>query len=145
MYNMPMRLSRILDPIRLLRWKLTLSYTLATVAAVLVLEVVALCALLLLFSAPAVQIDLAQDAAAALAEEVQPLLSATPPDQEGLQFWLRQMVPAQSSSRSAPDIDLDSDTCPGPLFELPHLCNLFDNMPTQMLLHQKQKHITLGL
>jgi hypothetical protein len=77
-YNRTMRLPRILTPFRRLRWKLTLSYTLATVAAVLALEMVALFALLLLFSAPAVQSDLVQDAAATLAEEVQPFLSASP-------------------------------------------------------------------
>jgi hypothetical protein len=75
-----MRLSRILTPFRRLRWKLTFSYTLATVAAVLALEMVALFALLLLFSTPAIQLDLVQEAAATLAEEVQPFLSASPPD-----------------------------------------------------------------
>jgi NarL family two-component system sensor histidine kinase LiaS len=108
-YNRTMRLSRILTPFRRLRWKLTFSYTLATVAAVLALEMVALFALLLLFSAPAVQSDLVQDAAATLAEEVQPFLSASPPDRAGLQFWLRQKLPPQTSSRAATDIDLDTD------------------------------------
>jgi NarL family two-component system sensor histidine kinase LiaS len=100
---------RILTPFRRLRWKLTFSYTLATVAAVLALEVVALFALLVLVSTPAVQSDLLQEAATTLAEEVQPFLSATPPDRAGLQFWLRQMVPPQTISGSAPDINLNTD------------------------------------
>ena len=104
-----MRLSGILTPFRRLRWKLTFSYTLATVAAVLALEIVALFALLLLFSTPAIQIDLVQEAAAALAEDVQPFLSASPPDQAGLQFWLRQTMPPQTTSGAAPDIDLGAD------------------------------------
>jgi NarL family two-component system sensor histidine kinase LiaS len=104
-----MRLSRILTPFRRLRWKLTFSYTLATVAAVLALEMVALFALLLLFSTPAIQLDLVQEAAATLAEEVQPFLSASPPDHAGLQFWLRQTMPPQTNSRTAPDIDLGTD------------------------------------
>jgi NarL family two-component system sensor histidine kinase LiaS len=104
-----MRLPRILTPFRRLRWKLTFSYTLATVAAVLALEVVALFALLLLFSTPAVQRDLLQEAAASLAEQVQPFLSATPPDSAGLEFWLRQMVPPQTISHPATDISLNTD------------------------------------
>jgi NarL family two-component system sensor histidine kinase LiaS len=104
-----MRLSRILRPFRRLRWKLTFSYTLATVVAVLALEVVALCALVVLFSSPAVQLQLVQEAAATLAEEVQPFLSATPPDRAGLMFWLRQTIPPQAISRGAPDINVDAD------------------------------------
>jgi two-component system, NarL family, sensor histidine kinase LiaS len=108
-YNRIMHLSRILAPFRRLRWKLTFSYTLATVAAVLALEMVALCALFMLFSRPAVQMDLVHEAAATLAEEVQPYLSATPPDRAGVQFLLRQIIPPQTVSGSAPDIDLDTD------------------------------------
>jgi NarL family two-component system sensor histidine kinase LiaS len=104
-----MPLSRILTPFRRLRWKLTFSYTLATVAAVLALEAVALLALLLLFSTPAIQMDLVHQAAATLAEEVEPFLGSTPPDHAGLQYWLRQTIPPQTSSRSAPEIDLDAD------------------------------------
>ena len=104
-----MRLSRILVPFRRLRWKLTFSYTLATVAVVLVLEVVALCALLTPISRPAVQMELVQEAAVTLAEEVQTYLSTTPPDRAGVQFWLRQTIPPQSGSGSAPDIDLGTD------------------------------------
>ncbi len=104
-----MRLPRTLAPFRRLRWKLTFSYTLATVAAVLALEMVALCALLMLFSTPAVQMDLVQEAAATLAEEVQPHLSATPPDTAGLQYWLRQIIPPQTVPGSVTDIDLDAD------------------------------------
>jgi NarL family two-component system sensor histidine kinase LiaS len=104
-----MRLPRILAPFRRLRWKLTFSYTLATVAAVLALELVGLCVLLMLFSMPAVQTDLVQEAAATLAEEVQPHLSATPPDTAALQFWMRQIVPPQTVPGSITDIDLDAD------------------------------------
>ncbi len=109
MYNSTMHLSGILRPLRRLRWKLTFSYTLVTVAAVLALEVVALCALVLLLSSPAIQIDLVQEAAATMAEEVQPFLSATPPDRAGLQFWLQQTVPPQTLSSSVPDIRLDAN------------------------------------
>jgi NarL family two-component system sensor histidine kinase LiaS len=108
-YNRTMRLSRILTPFRRLRWKLTFSYTLATVAAVLALEVVALFALLVLFSTPAVQVDLVQEAAATLAKEAQPFLSATPPDRAGLQLWFKQSMPPQGTSRTVPDIDVDTD------------------------------------
>jgi NarL family two-component system sensor histidine kinase LiaS len=108
-YNRVMAVFRILRPFRRLRWKLTFSYTLATVAAVLALEVVALCALVLLFSNPAVQTDLVQEAAAGLAEEVEPFLSATPPDHAGLEFWLRHTLPPQTISSSVPDIDVDAD------------------------------------
>jgi NarL family two-component system sensor histidine kinase LiaS len=104
-----MGLSRILRPFRRLRWKLTFSYTLATVLAVLALEVVALCALVLLFTSPAVQMGLVQDAAATMAEEVQPFLGATPLDRAELVFWLQQNAPPQTLSRSVPDIDLDAD------------------------------------
>lgn len=109
MYNRIMGASGSLVPFRQLRWKLTFSYTLATVIAVLVLEVVGLCALFFLFSSPPVQRDLLQEAAATLAEEVQPFLSTAPPDRAGLQFWLRQVLPPLTLSRSAPDIDLDTD------------------------------------
>ena len=96
-------------PFRQLRWKLTFAYTLVTVTAVLVLEVAGLCALFVLFSSPPVPADLVQEAAATLAEEMHPFLSTTPPDRAGLQFWLRQMLPPLTLSRSAPDIDLDTD------------------------------------
>lgn len=109
MYNSTMHLSGILRPFRRLRWKLTFSYTLVTVAAVLALEVVALCALVLLFSSPAIQIDLVQEAAATMAEEVQPFLGATPPDRAGLQFWLQQTVPPQPLPSSVTDIDLHTN------------------------------------
>lgn len=104
-----MRPSRVLTPLRRLRWKLTFSYTLTTVAAVLALEVVAVCALVLLFSSSSVQMDLVQEAAASMAEEVQPYLNAIAPDRAGLQFWLRQAVPPQTLSGSVTDIDLDAD------------------------------------
>lgn len=71
-----MCMPRTLKPFRRLRWKLTFSYTLATVAAVLALEVVILVGLLVLFSVPAVQAELLQEAAASLAEEVRPYLGA---------------------------------------------------------------------
>lgn len=96
-------------PFRRLRWKLTFSYTLVTVGAVLALELVALCVLLLLFSSPAVQMELLQEAAASLAEEVQPFLSVAPPDRVGLQSWLTVAVPSQTVSNTDLSIDLNTD------------------------------------
>jgi hypothetical protein len=104
-----MRVSRFLTPFRRLRWKLTFSYTLATVAAVLVLEVIALCALVLLLISPSMQVQLIQDESATMAEDVRPFLSATPPDLAGLAFWLRQTLPPQTVSSALPDIGLDAN------------------------------------
>jgi len=102
-------MSRLLTPFRRLRWKLTFTYTLATVAAVLVLEAIALCAVVLLLTNPAVQTQLVQEASATMAEEVQPFLSATPPDRARLALWLRQTLPPQTISGSAPEINLDTN------------------------------------
>jgi len=101
--------SRILTPFRRLRWKLTLSYTLVTVAAVLALEVVALCALVVLFSSAPLQMQLVQEAAAGLAEEVRPYLSATPPDRAGLESWLRATMLPGTGASSVADINVDAN------------------------------------
>ncbi len=109
MYNGIMLPSRILAPFRRLRWKLTLSYTLATAGSVLALEVLALLALIVLFSSPRVQMQLVQEAAVGLAADAQPFLSVDLPDQAGLHAWLRQTVPPQMAPGSGPSFDVDAD------------------------------------
>ena len=77
---------------RRLQWRLTLSYTLVTVAALVVVELVVVGLLLLILNSD----FLAQEIAGAINDDLvpreSPYLESTPPDEEGLNRWLQIVV-----------------------------------------------------
>lgn len=95
-----MHLSKILTPFRRLRWKLTFSYTLVTVAVVLALEATGLLALGLYVSRPTFWIHELETSAADLAADVRRFLEASPPDHAGLESWLQETFPPGDSQES---------------------------------------------
>lgn len=92
MYNGAMDVSRILSPLRRLRWKLTFSYTAVTVAVLLTLLAVAL--LGSFFFRPASQwLNHYLELATAQAAEAGPFLEAALPDPTLTEVWLRTAIP----------------------------------------------------
>jgi NarL family two-component system sensor histidine kinase LiaS len=85
----PVRRTRIF---RRLQWRLTLSYTLVTVAALVVVELVLIGLLLVLLNSE----FLTQEIVGTIREDLVPqasgYLDRTPPDTEGLGNWLRSIV-----------------------------------------------------
>ncbi|MGI6206572.1 MAG: ATP-binding protein [Anaerolineae bacterium] len=78
-----------LRPLRRLRWKLTLTYTLVTVAALVVVEVLVLAGLLLALTHSDILIrSLASQAAGQITPLAKPYLITNPPDAEGLQYLI---------------------------------------------------------
>jgi signal transduction histidine kinase len=86
---MPNIRQRLLTPFRTLGWKLTLSYTLVTVAALLVVEIILLLVVLGIIQNPGFWLlRLAADAMLTSAPEAARFLEQTPPDRNGLESWL---------------------------------------------------------
>lgn len=79
-------------PFRRLQWRLTLSYTLVTVAALVIVELAVVGLLLLILNSD----FLAQEIVGALKDDLAPraslYLESTPPDVEGLNRWLQLVV-----------------------------------------------------
>jgi len=86
-------MKRWLPSFRGLQWKLTLSYTLVTVGAILILELIVF-AVQAFLPTPAPELPgfLAQALLAQSALEAAPFLERTPPDVEGLRDWLRTVA-----------------------------------------------------
>lgn len=86
---------------RQLRWKLTLSYTGVTVAALLAVELVlyglAVGGLAVLIYSGLLPAQLIESTAADYAWELRPYLTKSPPDQEGIAHWLERIRPAPGS------------------------------------------------
>src|ERR687894_150224 len=76
--------------LRRLRWKLTLSYTLVTVVALLMAELLLVAALVALLSSPVLPGFVVQDLKETVVPRVEPALSETPPDTEALREAMRQ-------------------------------------------------------
>lgn len=85
-----------------LRWKLTLSYTAVTVAALLVVELVLLGALgillVVLLNSGYLPAQLIEAASGSYAPALRLYLSQTPPDQEGIREWLERVGVASSAN-----------------------------------------------
>jgi len=79
-------------PFRKLRWKLTLSYTLVTVAALLVIELTGLALLQALLFNSRVAHGLAAQAVVGGADALRPYLDQDPPDGPGLNTHLQQIL-----------------------------------------------------
>jgi signal transduction histidine kinase len=87
-----MRLFRLPTSFRRLRWKLTISYTVVTVAVFLTLGATGLL-LAVLSSSPSGWLDHYQELAVAQAAESRPFLEAALPDSTLLEVWLRAVIP----------------------------------------------------
>ena len=76
--------------LRRLRWKLTLSYTLVTVLALLMAELLLVAAFIALLSSPILPGFVVQELKETVVPRVEPALSETPPDTEALREEMRQ-------------------------------------------------------
>jgi len=76
--------------LRRLRWKLTLSYTLVTVVALLMAELLLVAAFVALLSSPVLPGFVVQELKDTVVPRVKPALSETPPDMEALREEMRQ-------------------------------------------------------
>lgn len=83
---------RMFRPFRRLRWKLTLSYTLVTVAALVVMEALLFAVLgLLIFISPLIPRQAARMMQQYAAPQVRPFLQGPEPDRAGLIRWLQNV------------------------------------------------------
>jgi len=104
-----------------LRWKLTLSYTLVTAGAILLVEIILLgAAVFLLTRADTLSRFLIPVLSEALTD-VAPALETQPPDTEGLQTWLDEMVRtgkigSKGGALSQVDLNLDPASLAWALF-----------------------------
>ena len=73
-----------------LRWKLTLSYTLVTVVALLMAELLLVTAFIALLSSPVLPGFVVQELKETVVPRVEPALSKAPPDTEALREEVRQ-------------------------------------------------------
>jgi NarL family two-component system sensor histidine kinase LiaS len=92
--------------LRRLRWKLTLSYTLVTVVALLMAELLLVAALIALLSSPILPGLLVQELKDTVVPRVEPALSETPPDAEALREELRQTFNEGGAGQDAGSLDL---------------------------------------
>src|SRR3712207_17431 len=76
--------------LRRLRWKLTLSYTLVTVLALLMAELLLVAAFIALLSSPVLPGFVVQELKETVVPRVEPTLSETPPDTEALREEMRR-------------------------------------------------------
>lgn len=77
-----------LAPLRRLQWKLTLSYTLVTVSALVVVEIILLVAALLLLTSDIFANLMIVGLRDQVVPQIRPYLAQTPPDLDGLHTWL---------------------------------------------------------
>ena len=102
--------------LRRLRWKLTLSYTLVTVVALLMAELLLVAALIALLSSPILPGFLVQELKDTVVPRVEPALSETPPDAEALREELRQTFDEGGAGQDAGSLDLTLGPGDGYLF-----------------------------
>ncbi|MBN1247153.1 MAG: HAMP domain-containing protein [Anaerolineae bacterium] len=105
-----MRLTRLWAPFRGLRWKLTFSYTLVTVAVVLALEAVTLCGVGVYFGRPSFWMHELEKASVRVSEEIRPFLEASPPDYVGLEAWFQNALPAESIQAVVLNVEAEAAT-----------------------------------
>jgi NarL family two-component system sensor histidine kinase LiaS len=77
------------SPFRRLQWRLTLSYTLVTVAALVVVELALFALLLILLNADFFTQEIVATVQNSFVPQASTYLEATPPDLEGLNSWLQ--------------------------------------------------------
>jgi two-component system, NarL family, sensor histidine kinase LiaS len=102
--------------LRRLRWKLTLSYTLVTVVALLMAELLLVAALIALLSSPVLPGFVVQEMKETVVPRVEPALSETPPDAEALREELRQTLGEGDAGQDAGSLDLTLGPGDGYLF-----------------------------
>ncbi len=102
--------------LRRLRWKLTLSYTLVTVVALLMAELLLVAALIALLSSPILPGFVVQELKETVVPRVEPTLSETPPDAEALREELRQTFDEGGAGQDAGSLDLTLGPGDGYLF-----------------------------
>src|SRR4028118_2398995 len=102
--------------LRRLRWKLTLSYTLVTVVALLMAELLLVAALITLLSSPILPGFVVQEMKESVVPRVEPVLSETPPDTEALREELRQTFGEGDAGQDTESLDLTLGPGDGYLF-----------------------------
>src|ERR671921_128591 len=110
------RMKRGFFSLRRLRWKLTLSYTLVTVLALLMAELLLVAALITLLSSPILPGFVVQEMKESVVPRVEPVLSETPPDAEALREELRQTLGEGGAGPDTGSLDLTLGPGDGYLF-----------------------------
>src|ERR671933_1312607 len=102
--------------LRRLRWKLTLSYTLVTVVALLMAELLLVAALIALLSSPVLPGFVVQDLKETVVPRLEPALSETPPDTETLRREMRSFFDEGDAGQGAVSLGLALGAGEGHLF-----------------------------
>ncbi|MDQ3284483.1 MAG: hypothetical protein M3P92_02030, partial [Actinomycetota bacterium] len=102
--------------LRRLRWKLTLSYTLVTVLALLMAELLLVAALVAFLSSPILPGFVVQEMKESVVPRVEPALSETPPDTEAMREELRQTLGEGGAEQDTGSLDLALGPGDGYLF-----------------------------
>jgi two-component system, NarL family, sensor histidine kinase LiaS len=102
--------------LRRLRWKLTLSYTLVTVVALLMAELLLVAALIAFLSSPILPGFIVQDLKDTVVPRLKPALSETPPDTEALREEMRQFFNEGDAEQGAVSLHLALGPGEGLLF-----------------------------
>src|SRR3954451_12662080 len=102
--------------LRRLRWKLTLSYTLVTVVALLMAELLLVAALIAFLSSPVLPGFVVQYLKDSVVPRVEPALSETPPDKEALHEEMRLFFNEEDAWQGAGSLDLTLGPGDGYLF-----------------------------
>lgn len=102
--------------LRRLRWKLTLSYTLVTVVALLIAELLFVAVLIAFLSSPVLPGFVVQDLKETVVPRLEPALAETPPDEEALREEMRQLFDEGNSGLGAASLDLTLGPGEGYLF-----------------------------
>ncbi len=90
------KFSRLATPFRRLQWKLTLSYTLVTTGALLVVELLFFGVVLAFIGSDVVANVMGQALQTEIVPQVRPFLDQTPPDIDGLRVWVDSLVDTQT-------------------------------------------------
>src|SRR5215203_5703227 len=100
------RMKRGFFSLRRLRWKLTLSYTLVTVVALLMAELLLVAAVIALLSSPVLPGFVVQDLKETVVPRLEPALSETPPDVETLREEILLLSNEGDVGQGAESLDL---------------------------------------
>ncbi|HSH03704.1 MAG TPA: sensor histidine kinase [Anaerolineae bacterium] len=92
------KFSHLTTPFHRLQWKLTLSYTLVTTGALLVVELLFFGAVLAFISSDVVAEIMGQSLQTEIVPQVRPYLDQTPPDIDGLREWSEHLVTTRTQS-----------------------------------------------
>ena len=102
--------------LRRLRWKLTLSYTLVTVVALLMAELLLVAALVAFLESPVLPGFVVQDLKETVVPRLEPALSETPPDTETLRREMRSFFDEGDAGQGAVSLGLALGAGEGHLF-----------------------------